>query len=78
MASKNIVLSAFDNELKKDYLLSSPFAKTIACTDNAQELLKQYINLKNESAIIAQNYNLAKEYSFEKLAELYTKLIKES
>jgi len=78
MAYKNIVLSAFNNELKKDYLLSSPFAKTIACADNAQELFEQYTNLKNKTAIITQNYNLAKEYSFEKLAKLYAKLIEES
>lgn len=71
MAYKNIVLSAFDNELKKDYLLSSPFAKNIVCADQAQALFTKYTNLKNKQKLININYDLAKEYSFANLAQLY-------
>ena len=78
MASKNIVLSAFNSELKKDYLLSSPFAKNIVCADNAEALFEKYIGLKNKPELIAKNYQLAKEYSFEKLTNLYIKLVQES
>lgn len=78
MAAKNIVLSAFNSELKKDYLLSSPFAKNIVCADNAQALFEQYINLKDKSELITKNYQLTKEYSFEKLANLYIKLVQGS
>lgn len=71
MAYKNIVLSAFDNELKKDYLLSSPFANGIICADKAQALFEDYSNLENRQKLIENNYQLAKKHSFEKLANLY-------
>lgn len=71
MAYKNIVLSAFDNQLKKDYLLSSPFAKSIICADQAQTLFKNYFNLKNKQKLIEENYQLARKHSFEKLTNLY-------
>lgn len=74
IAHKNIVLGAFNNELKKDYLLSSPFAKNIICADQAQTLFVQYTNLKNKQKLIKINYDLAKKYSFAKLAKLYMQI----
>lgn len=74
MAYKNIVLSAFDHQLKKDYLLSSPFAKNIICADQAQKLFESYSDLQNKQKLLEENYQLAKKYSFEKLAKLYIKV----
>lgn len=74
MAYKNIVLSAFDNELKKDYLLSSPFAKNIIYADQAQILFEKYVNLENKQKLLDHNYYLAKEHGVEKLAKLYLQL----
>ena len=73
MAYQNIVLSAFDNELKKNYLLDSPFAQNIIYADQAQLLFERYSNLQNRNQIIQSNYNLAKQHSFVKLANLYLK-----
>lgn len=77
MAYQNIVFSGFSHQLKKDYLLSSPFASKIICTDQAQALFEQYQNLSNQDQIIETNYKFAKKFSFAKLANLYIKLTKE-
>ena len=77
MAYSNIVLSGFDHDLKKDYLLDSPFAQNIICADQAQLLFEKYHYLQNKDQIIQANYNLARQYSFAKLAKLYLKEIQE-
>lgn len=77
MAYKNIVLSAYQNNLKKDYLLDSPFAKNILCAENADNLFKLYSESKKQTSnLIEKNYFIAKDYSFEKLANLYIELSK--
>jgi glycosyltransferase involved in cell wall biosynthesis len=77
MAYQNVVLSGFDNALKKDYLLNSPFAQNIICADQAQLLFEKYQNLKNQKQMIQANYKLAKTYSFTQLADLYLKVSQE-
>lgn len=74
MIYKNIVISAFDNELKKDYLLDSPFRQNIICADQAQILFEKYSNMQNQQKLLESNYHLAKKYSFEQLANLYIQL----
>lgn len=71
MAYKNIVLSAYQNELKRDYFLISPFAKSIACADSGKKLFENYSLIKKQSNLIDKNYQLTKDYSFKKLASLY-------
>ena len=78
MAYKNIVLSAYENDLKKDYLLQSPFAETIACSNNAKNLLENYLFIKRNNELLEKNYQLAKKYNFENLANLYIQLSKNS
>lgn len=71
MAYQNIVLSAFDNELKKNYLLDSPFAQNIIYADQALVLFEKYNHLQNQNQIVKDNVDLAKQFSFAKLANLY-------
>jgi len=74
MIYKNIVLSAFNNELKKDYLLDSPFKNNIICAGQAETLFDQYVDVQNRQKLLDINYHLAKKYSFEQLANLYIQL----
>ncbi len=76
MAFHNYVLTAYDNPLKKEYLLGSPFANHMACGNNAAQLYQEYLNLKNRPAILRQAYQLAKRHSWLSLAELYAKILK--
>lgn len=78
MAYKNNVLSAYQNDLKKDYLLDSPFADGIACANNAEKLFKNHLTIKKQRGILDKNYQLAKNHSFKKLADIYLKAIQES
>jgi len=71
MAYKNIVLSAYQNELKKDYFLESPFTESIAYADSGKKLFENYLLIKKQINLIDKNYQLTKEYSFKKLANLY-------
>ncbi len=77
MAYKNFVLTAYDNPLKKDYLLNSPFADSIVCANKAQDLYQNYLNLKKQKSLLGKNYELVKKHSFAKLAKLYIELAKQ-
>lgn len=76
MAYKNFPLAAYNNPLKKDYLLGSPFASSIACADNGQDLYQKFLSLKKQKDILEKNNELAKNHSFAKLAKLYIELSK--
>ena len=77
MAYKNFPLAAYNSRLKKDYLLDSPFANSIASADNTRDLYQNYLKLKKQKNILGKNYELAKNHSFAKLADLYLKLAKQ-
>ncbi len=74
MAYKNIPLAAYQNELKKDYYLESPFSQAIACANSGQNLYENYLTLQKQVDLLEKNYRLSQEYSFEKLANLYLEL----
>jgi glycosyltransferase involved in cell wall biosynthesis len=76
MVYKNIVLSAYQNPLKKDYLEMSPFASGIAYAKDASALYENYLSIQKQAGLISDNYQLAKEHNFEKLAALYIKAAK--
>lgn len=78
MAYKNYVISAYQNELKKDYLLDSPFADGIVTANNAEKLFQNYLAIKKQKGLIEKNYQLAKNHSFKKLAELYLQIVQTS
>ena len=71
MAYKNLVLSAYENPLKKDYLTLSPFASGLVYAKNAAQLYDDYLTIQKQPQLIHDNFQLAKEHSFEKLAALY-------
>jgi len=78
MAYKNIVLSAYQNALKKDYLLDSPFAKHIVYANSGAQLFVKYAALpESKNKLLTENYQLCSKYSFQNLANLYIKLSKE-
>lgn len=68
------VLAAYDNPLKRDYWLKSPFAAHIACGGSAQTLYQEYLRLHKSPNQLQQNYQLAKQYSWTQLAALYEKI----
>lgn len=76
MAFHTYVLTAYDNPLKKDYLLNSPFAHYLACGSNAQQLYQEYLKLKNRPAILRHAHQLAKQHSWLQVAQLYAKVLK--
>jgi glycosyltransferase involved in cell wall biosynthesis len=71
MANRNFVLSAYDNPLKKDYLLISPFAEQISSGQNGVELFKSFQKLRTRPQLLENNYQLAKNYNFTKLSQVY-------
>jgi glycosyltransferase involved in cell wall biosynthesis len=58
MANKCLVITSFDNDLKKSYWLDSPF--------------KSFIN-KKDSNIIKEAFEFAQKQSWDKIAKLYEK-----
>lgn len=71
MSNCSFVMSAYDNQLKKDYLVNSPFAEKIAIGQNGEELYQNLQKLRANPQLLEKNYQLAQEHSFTKLAELY-------
>lgn len=69
------VIASYENQLKKDYWLDSPFAENLIIDKNPQELSEKIIsilkNKKENAKKINNTYELIKSYSFEKLAKLY-------
>lgn len=74
---KNI-FSVFQNQLKKDYLRPSPFAKFISIAGDADSLVNKLISLQNARnksyipAILAQNW--AKKQTWGRVTDIYLKL----
>ncbi len=75
MAARNFVLSAYNNPLKKDYLLNSPFGSRIASAGNGVELYQAWQKLRARPQLLSENLQLAKEHNFQKLADLYLQCI---
>ncbi len=77
MAYQNLVFCAFDHKLKKDYLLESPLAENIICADQAHLLFEKYYHLQNKNQFVQANFDLAKQFSFAKLTNIYIKASRE-
>ncbi len=75
MISKKLVFAMYDNNLKKDYLLLSPFANHVIVKNNVNEMAEQiiyYINHPNEEKIKVENaYKWAAKQTWEKVVEKY-------
>lgn len=80
LAAKKLVVALYDNELKKDYLLMSPFAKYIIAEKSPEEAykkIKHYILNPNKLKTLKEEESLwASTQTWDKVTELYLKLWK--
>lgn len=78
LALKRLVFAFYDNELKKDYLLMSPFKDCIIVVNSPEELAdKVEYYSKNEAErekIIESGFNFAKKQTWEKMMLSYLQL----
>jgi len=78
MAHRCLVLTAYDNPLKKDYYRQTPFKNWIISSDNSAEItevIKAFTkNEKEFSKMINEGYNWVKSQSWEKLSKQYLAL----
>lgn len=78
MVARRLVFAVYDNEIKKDYLESSPFAKYMIIEKNAGKLAEQilyFIRHPNEERVITNRaYEIAKSYTWEEVLNKYIKL----
>lgn len=80
LINKKLIIAVYNNELKKDYLMLSPFSKYIMITNNPHaivETVNKYVQSSGtfENRLI-EGYEFAKEQTWEKVAEIYVKLWK--
>lgn len=77
LSQKRTVIAVYDNPIKKDYLLMSPFKKYVSVAKNSGEIAAFVLkNIKNGSndAQIKAGYKWAKEQTWEKISRVYEKL----
>jgi glycosyltransferase involved in cell wall biosynthesis len=78
MQMKKLVFATYDNQIKKDYLLMSPFAKYIVIENSPEHLATKIIyyktHTKTAKEIIEKAYSWAKNQSWEKLVDDYLRL----
>jgi len=78
MRGRRLVFAVYDNPLKKDYLLLSPFASILAVAGGAEDLAKEvwyYFNQpEEEKKIVSAAWQWAKDQTWEKVTEIYLRL----
>lgn len=75
LASKRDVVATYDNPVKKDYLMLSPFKKYIKIAKNEKEIAEYVLSrLKKNSSKENVGFTWAKEQTWEKIADVYLKL----
>ncbi|OGM32976.1 hypothetical protein A3D01_05630 [Candidatus Woesebacteria bacterium RIFCSPHIGHO2_02_FULL_39_13] len=82
MANKCIILTGYDNDLKKDYYLDTPFSKWINSSNNpeilAKKIIRFYFNTKLTQNAIESGYNWIKGQTWETLLNDYLSLWKKT
>jgi glycosyltransferase involved in cell wall biosynthesis len=80
LANKRLIFALYDNPVKKDYLVMSPFAKFIIVENNPEELAKKIIyylnNPKKADKLINQGFKWVKDKTWENVEDTYLKLWK--
>lgn len=78
MAVKKPVFSEYSNEIKKDYLEMTPFAKYISISSTSDEIVKEYKNYINNKSNINtdRGYDWVKDKTWESMVENYLRLWK--
>lgn len=78
LASKRLVFALYDNPLKKDYLLKTPFNKFIITAGDSEELVGKIIHFikypKQEQELVEKGYRWAKAQTWEEVVRVYIKL----
>ena len=80
LSYKKLVFSVYTNELKKDYLLNTPFKDYIVICKNTSELRDKFLYFqKNQNEAKGkqnEGYEWVKEQTWENVAKIYYKLWK--
>ena len=78
MIKKRLVVAHYDNPIKKDYLLMSPFAKYVVMAHDSDEIVNKvlyfYSNKKEEENKINSAYKWARNQTWDNVCKVYLKL----
>lgn len=78
LSLRKAVVSVWDNQLKKNYLLLSPFEDLIISGSESKEVAEKIINLlksqKEVEKLTDRGYRWAREQTWKKVADLYLRL----
>lgn len=78
LSAKKVVFSIFENPLKKDYLINTPFSKYIRIHSDPKKLADDveyfWYNTKERNEIVNSGTKWVKNQTWEKVAETYMKL----
>lgn len=78
LIQKKLVISLYDNALKRDYLLLSPFKKFVIVSDDINEVYKDIIlylrNSNTFSEKLEKGYQWAEKQTWEKVVKKYEKI----
>ncbi len=78
MSVKRLVFALYNNPLKKDYLLLSPFASLIVSVKNAEELSERVVYFlehpETEQELVENAYEWVKRHTWSKVSEAYLRL----
>ena len=77
MALQKPIFTAYNNQIKKDYLHMTPFAKYISISQNASEIANAVINYRQKKNLeTGRAYLWVKNETWEKMVNLYLRLWK--
>jgi len=80
LMSKRLVIAAFDNPVKEDYLRMTPYADSITISNDPSEIAGQVVRLlknkKEQQALIEKGYKYARGYTWEAVVDAYLTLWK--
>lgn len=78
LINRRLVVAAYANDLKRDYLNMSPFAKFAIAGDSAEKIIKSLLTHLNsnkvQSSLIEEGFSWAKKQTWKQVAEVYKKL----
>lgn len=78
LSKKKLVMSTYDNPLKKDYLEMTPFAPYITVESDPEKLVEQISSFlshpQEKEGIVEEGYAWVKTQTWERVAKLYEKL----
>lgn len=78
MAAKKLVFATYENQLKRDYLVMSPFVKYIVISHNQKEISEKLIYFRMHrdelEKLVNKGYTWVKNQSWDKVVNVYEKL----